>query len=75
MRATHIRGATIADRTGRSIAHARRQFSIALFGVRAVIAGLFIAHGAQKLFGWFSGEGLAAWTASVGKMGIQPAAV
>jgi putative oxidoreductase len=42
--------------------------------LRVVVGLLFIGHGCQKLFGLFGGDGLAAWTASVEKAGIQPAA-
>ncbi len=36
--------------------------------VRLVVGGLFLAHGAQKLFGWFRGAGLvgtAGWFESI----------
>lgn len=37
--------------------------------VRVAAGGIFFAHGAQKLFGWFGGygiEGTAGWMASIG---------
>tara|TARA_B100000809_G_scaffold77295_1_gene75158 strand:+ start:13349 stop:13801 length:453 start_codon:yes stop_codon:yes gene_type:complete len=37
--------------------------------LRAAAGGIFLAHGAQKLFGWFGGygiEGTAGWMASIG---------
>lgn len=42
---------------------------LGLFLLRAVLALVFVFHGAQKLFGWFGGhgiEGTAQWMASVG---------
>ncbi|MFD4405303.1 DoxX family protein [Nocardia sp. NPDC058499] len=40
--------------------------------LRLVFGLLFAAHGAQKLFGWFGGEGLAANNAGFEKMGFEP---
>ncbi|WP_232696268.1 DoxX family protein [Brevibacillus daliensis] len=42
---------------------------LGLLIIRIVIGGLFVAHGAQKLFGWFGGYGLkgtAGWLESIG---------
>ncbi len=41
--------------------------------LRFVVGGLFFAHGAQKLFGWFGGHGLDATTQGFESMGIRPA--
>ena|SRR5215213_4033179 len=41
--------------------------------VRLLIGLLFVGHGAQKLFGWFEGHGLAGTTGFMQKMGFQPA--
>lgn len=38
--------------------------------VRAALGVIFIAHGGQKVFGWFGGHGLAATVAGMGHMGI-----
>ena len=43
--------------------------------LRLVFGLLFAAHGAQKLFGWFGGEGLAANNAGFEKMGFEPGTV
>ena len=39
---------------------------------RGVIGGVFIAHGTQKLFGWFDGPGLAGATQMMDKLGLRP---
>jgi putative oxidoreductase len=57
----------------RPIAQAPRYFSVGLFALRAVVGALFIGHGLQKTLGWFGGDGFAKWTASLDKMGVQPA--
>lgn len=36
------------------------EIDLALLAVRLVIGGLLFGHGAQKLFGWYGGHGLAA---------------
>jgi putative oxidoreductase len=43
-----------------------------LLALRVFIGLVVAAHGAQKLFGWFGGAGLARWTAGVEKMGFRP---
>ena len=40
---------------------------------RAVIGGLFIGHGTQKLFGWFDGPGPDATAGMMKSLGIEPA--
>jgi putative oxidoreductase len=45
---------------------------IARVAARTVIGGLFIAHGTQKLFGWFGGPGLEAAAAGFDSMGLRP---
>ncbi len=44
-----------------------------LLVIRVVLGAIFVAHGAQKLFGWFGGGGLKGTTAWIGNMGIRPA--
>jgi putative oxidoreductase len=39
-----------------------------------VVVGLILAgHGAQKLFGWWGGQGMDGWTQMVAKLRIRPA--
>jgi putative oxidoreductase len=45
-----------------------------LLFVRVLVGLLFVGHGLQKLAGWFGGPGMAGWTQSVAKEGLQPAA-
>src|SRR2546428_9514377 len=49
---------------------------MAAFGVLIlrVVVGLILAgHGAQKLFGWWGGQGMDGWTQTVAKLRIRPA--
>jgi putative oxidoreductase len=39
---------------------------------RLVLGGLFMAHGSQKLFGWFDGPGLDNFAAALEKMNMKP---
>ena len=68
-----------SDRASQSIREEHRRVrptnvNKALLLLRVVVGLLFMGHGAQKLFGWFGGDGMAAWTSTVEKAGIQPAA-
>lgn len=45
---------------------------VALLIVRAVIGGLFVGHGVQKLFGWFGGYGIAGTGAFMESIGLRP---
>ncbi|MEU4312799.1 DoxX family protein [Nocardia sp. NPDC024068] len=58
---------TIPDRTTST--------DIGLLILRVTFGLLFAAHGAQKLFGWFGGDGLAANNAGFEKMGFHPGSV
>ncbi len=49
------------------------RIAVALLLLRAIIGVVFIAHGSQKLFGAFGGDGLDAWTDAVAGMGVSPA--
>ena len=48
---------------------------IGLFIIRLIIGGLFIGHGAQKLFGWFGGGGLKGTAGWLESMNMKPAAL
>jgi putative oxidoreductase len=43
--------------------------------IRVVLGGIMVAHGAQKLFGWFGGHGLAGTAGWLESMGLMPARV
>jgi putative oxidoreductase len=45
---------------------------IARFATRAIVGGLFIGHGTQKLAGWFGGPGLEGAAAGFESMGLRP---
>ncbi len=45
---------------------------LALLILRLVVGGLFVGHGAQKLFGWFGGYGIAGTGAFFDSIGIRP---
>ena len=42
------------------MAHDRPAVDFSMLIVRVIVGTIFAAHGAQKLFGWFDGQGLAA---------------
>jgi len=50
--------------------HDERTHDIALLLVRLALAVVFVAHGGQKLFGWFGGKGLEGFAPTVMKMGF-----
>jgi putative oxidoreductase len=45
---------------------------IGRLAARAVIGGLFIGHGTQKLFGWFGGPGLSGTEQMMGALEMRP---
>lgn len=46
---------------------------LAFLVLRVVAGGLFIGHGAQKLFGWFGGRGIDGTASSMAALGLRPA--
>lgn len=50
-----------------------RPNDLGLLILRAALGIVFIAHGAQKLFGWFGGDGLTAEASSMAERGLEPA--
>jgi putative oxidoreductase len=47
-----------------------KALDVSLLLLRLALAIVFIAHGGQKLFGWFGGPGLEGFTGSMAKMGM-----
>ena len=47
--------------------------ALGLLILRIVIGLIMAAHGAQKLFGWWGGTGIAGWTGAMKRMRIRPA--
>jgi len=45
---------------------------LGLLVLRVIVGGVFAAHGAQKVFGWWGGPGMAGWTMAMGRMGLRP---
>src|ERR1700716_3597826 len=43
-----------------------------LLFLRAVVGLTVAAHGAQKLFGWFGGPGIAGFSGMLSQLGIRP---
>src|SRR4051812_769920 len=48
------------------------QENAGLLALRGCVGGVFFAHGAQKLFGWFGGPGPAGAAAGFEQMGFRP---
>src|SRR5262249_11886147 len=49
-----------------------RRTDFALLLLRLVLGVVFVAHGAQKMFGMFGGHGLSDFSEHIGKMGMPP---
>ncbi|HEX5465975.1 MAG TPA: DoxX family protein [Candidatus Limnocylindrales bacterium] len=48
-------------------------FDLAFLLIRLAAGLTFAAHGAQKVFGWWGGPGLAGWQGAIEHMGFRPA--
>lgn len=48
--------------------------NLGLLILRVVVGLTMAGHGAQKVFGWWGGPGIAGWTQSVTRLRIRPAA-
>lgn len=46
---------------------------IGILILRFALGGIFFAHGAQKLFGWFGGRGLSGHAGFIESLGLRPA--
>jgi putative oxidoreductase len=46
--------------------------NVALFLLRLTVGGLLAGHGAQKLFGWFEGPGMAGTRGMMDSIGLKP---
>jgi putative oxidoreductase len=49
-----------------------RVLTVGLLVLRLVLGLTMAAHGAQKLFGWFDGPGLAGFAATLDRLGVRP---
>jgi putative oxidoreductase len=47
--------------------------SVGLLILRITLGGIFFAHGAQKLFGWFGGHGISGHAGFLESLGVRPA--
>ncbi|MEJ5914711.1 DoxX family protein [Pseudokineococcus sp. 1T1Z-3] len=52
--------------------HHHTRTDLGLLALRAGVGGTIFAHGAQKLFGWFGGHGIAATAGAMESMGFRP---
>jgi putative oxidoreductase len=48
-------------------------FDIAMLALRVGIGGIFVAHGLQKLLGWWGGPGWDGFKGFIGYLGLRPA--
>ena len=49
--------------------------NVGLLILRSVVGLLFAGHGAQKLFGWFGGRGMAGHTGIMERLGMSPSPI
>jgi putative oxidoreductase len=48
------------------------RLNVALVGLRLILGIVFVAHGAQKLFGWFGGSGINGTGEFFANLGLTP---
>lgn len=48
------------------------ELDIAMLVLRVAIGAIFVAHGLQKLLGWWGGPGWAGWKGFIAYMGLKP---
>lgn len=65
MSLAHDSRATAADGQAKAT-DAGWSYDLALFSIRFGLAAAFMYHGAQKMFGWFGGQGLAKMIENLG---------
>lgn len=54
------------------MSHPSRRQDLGLLIIRISLGGTLVAHGTQKLFGWFGGHGLSGTTGGMEAMGFHP---
>ena len=52
------------------ILNAQTRLDVALLSIRTMVGWVFVFHGAQKLFGWFGGHGIAGFSGYLASLGI-----
>ena len=57
---------------GRRPAHCTSRVDVGLLALRLGVGGVLMAHGAQKLFGFFGGKGIEGTAAAMESMGFEP---
>lgn len=78
---TPLETSTVDDRDDDPFSDDRRKFGwtagpdIGLLGLRAVLGGIFVLHGLQKVFGLFGGPGITGFAQSLEKMGYRESVV
>src|SRR5687768_18183388 len=65
------------DRCAHGVEHVWHRFlatgaSLSMLPIRLAFGLIFMAHGAQKLFGWFGGPGLEGAAGGFARMGFEP---